>query len=79
MIFSKKTFKIIDTFNNPGQINNPNIATYEVAFAANVRPLGFQTYFVTLPGSKEKQLASPERLSRLSRKDSVISNGVSTH
>lgn len=44
--------QILNVFNNPGQINNTNMAPFEIAFMANVDPIGFKTYFlVTQPGS----------------------------
>uniref|UniRef100_A0A914E6I4 Alpha-mannosidase n=1 Tax=Acrobeloides nanus TaxID=290746 RepID=A0A914E6I4_9BILA len=35
-------------FENPSQLNNTNIANYEISFMASVQPLGFKTYFISI-------------------------------
>uniref|UniRef100_A0A914BUC2 Alpha-mannosidase n=1 Tax=Acrobeloides nanus TaxID=290746 RepID=A0A914BUC2_9BILA len=45
--------QINSVFINPGQINNTDISVNEICFVANVGPLGFQTYFLSLPTKTE--------------------------
>uniref|UniRef100_A0A914DJT6 Glycoside hydrolase family 38 central domain-containing protein n=1 Tax=Acrobeloides nanus TaxID=290746 RepID=A0A914DJT6_9BILA len=68
-------YQIVPVFNNSGQLDNPNMSTKEIWFLASAGPLGFQTYYVTLPSVAKG--STYERYSKnLDASTNSISNGL---
>uniref|UniRef100_A0A914EAL2 Uncharacterized protein n=1 Tax=Acrobeloides nanus TaxID=290746 RepID=A0A914EAL2_9BILA len=59
---------------NPGQINNTNISDKEISFMANVGPLGFQTYFVSILTSTGQTSISTKQETRIDVSTKSITN-----
>uniref|UniRef100_A0A914C398 Glycoside hydrolase family 38 central domain-containing protein n=1 Tax=Acrobeloides nanus TaxID=290746 RepID=A0A914C398_9BILA len=67
------SYQIMDVFSNTGQINNMNMASKEVVFMADVKPLGFNTYFVSVSSGNNVKNVVEEKVDLASNS---ISNGL---